>query len=201
MVKQLLKANSSRQADFGPPLPELLSVAGTLRASHAIYGSAKLMTYIEAIDKTHLAERYYRYPGRDRDILYRADYDGPPGHTTCDDCDKSKLYTSRGDRGSYAPKIFYGTIASGDQVMRHGSTRDRYGKEQNILCFEMEAAGLIENYRCMVIRGICDYADSHKTKEWQNYAATVAAAYGKEFLGSMAPERVAHITPTAKVTS
>jgi len=85
--------------------------------------------------------------------------------------------------------------------MRHGGTRDRYGEEQNVLCFEMEAAGLMDNHRCIVIRGICDYADSHKTKEWQNYAATVAAAYGKEFLSYTALERVANIKPAAKVMS
>jgi nucleoside phosphorylase len=198
--KTIAEGKFVQTSRLGPPSPELLSIAGTLRASHAIYGSAKLMAYIKAIDKTHLAESYYRYPGRDRDMLYIADYDGPPGHETCDGCDKSKLYTSRENRESDAPKIFYGTIASGDQVMRHGSTRDRYGKEQNILCFEMEAAGLIENYRCIVIRGICDYADFHKTKEWQNYAATVAAAYGKELLGYLVPGRIAK-TPTAEVTS
>ncbi|KAL3491198.1 hypothetical protein BJX62DRAFT_128619 [Aspergillus germanicus] len=36
-----------------------------------------------------------------------------------------------------------------------------------------------------MIRGICDYADSHKNKEWQPYAAMTAAAYTKELLGVM----------------
>jgi hypothetical protein len=48
----------------------------------------------------------------------------------------------------------------------------------------MEAAGLMNNYPCMVIRGICDYADSHKIKDWQEYAASVAAAYAKELLSA-----------------
>jgi hypothetical protein len=46
----------------------------------------------------------------------------------------------------------------------------------------MEAAGLMNDFPCLVIRGICDYADSHKTKEWQGYAAAVAAAYTRELL-------------------
>jgi nucleoside phosphorylase len=183
-----------------PPSPELLSIAGTLRAAHALNGSGNLVEHIKAIKATHLAESFYKYPGRDRDILYTADYDGPPGHKTCDGCEKSKIY-SRKDRVSDTPKIFYGIIASGDQVMRHASTRDRYGEEQNVLCFEMEAAGLMDNYGCMVIRGICDYADSHKTKEWQNYAAIVAAAYGKEFLSYIAPQGVANIKPTVEAIS
>ncbi|KAJ5195474.1 uncharacterized protein N7498_008912 [Penicillium cinerascens] len=46
----------------------------------------------------------------------------------------------------------------------------------------MEAAGLMNDFPCVVIRGIYDYADSHKNKEWQGYAAAVAAAYAKELL-------------------
>lgn len=49
-------------------------------------------------------------------------------------------------------------------------------------CVEMEAAGLMNNYPCVVVRGICDYADSHKNKDWQGYAAAVAVAYAKELL-------------------
>jgi nucleoside phosphorylase len=51
------------------------------------------------------------------------------------------------------------------------------------LCFEMEAAGLMLDFPCVVIRGVCDYADSHKNKEWQGYAALAAVAYTKELLG------------------
>ena len=75
------------------------------------------------------------------------------------------------------PSIHYGTIASGNQVMRHDSTREQLRQDFDILCFEMEAAGLMNNFPCLVIRGICDYADSHKSKRWQEYAAAVAAAY------------------------
>lgn len=46
----------------------------------------------------------------------------------------------------------------------------------------MEAAGLMDNFPCLVIRGICDYSDSHKNKRWQEYAAATAAAYAKELL-------------------
>lgn len=34
----------------------------------------------------------------------------------------------------------------------------------------------------LVIRGICDYCDSHKNKRWQGYAALTAAAYAKALL-------------------
>src|SRR5436309_1397051 len=79
--------------------------------------------------------------------------------------------------------------------MRDGATRDRISLEfGGLLCFEMEAAGLINSFPCLVIRGICDYADSHKNKKWQVYAAGTAAAYTKEVLSVIPSEEVA--TPT-----
>lgn len=37
-------------------------------------------------------------------------------------------------------------------------------------------------FPCLVIRGLCDYADASKDKTWQEYASVVAAAYTKELL-------------------
>ena len=74
---------------------------------------------------------------------------------------------ARSARDRHDPVIHYGLIASGNQVIKHGGTRDKLGRELKILCFEMEAAGLMDNFPCLMIRGICDYADSHKGKEWQ----------------------------------
>jgi nucleoside phosphorylase len=46
----------------------------------------------------------------------------------------------------------------------------------------MEAAGVMNIVPCLVIRGIADYADSHKNKIWQEYASATAAAYAKSLL-------------------
>ena len=123
----------------------------------------------------------FAHPGTQYDCLYEAEYDHPEGNTTCSQCDRDRL-VDREPRPSSEPVIHYGLIASGDQVMRHGTTRDRLRRDQNVLCFEMEAAGLMDTFRCLVIRGICDYADSHKNQRWQAYAAVTAAAYAKELL-------------------
>ena len=56
--------------------------------------------------------------------------------------------------------------------MKNGTEHDRISKDlKGILCFEREAAGLTNNFPCLVIRGICDYADPHKNVLWQKYAA------------------------------
>ncbi|KAH6970659.1 hypothetical protein BKA56DRAFT_496253, partial [Ilyonectria sp. MPI-CAGE-AT-0026] len=89
-------------------------------------------------------------------------------------------------------RVHYGLIASGNQVIKDGAFRDQLNRDLggNILCVEMEAAGLMNNFPCIVIRGICDYADSHKNKDWQEHAAAVAAAFAKELLEHSQPSDV-----------
>jgi nucleoside phosphorylase len=79
--------------------------------------------------------------------------------------------------------------------MKDAITRDRLKHDLDILCFEMEAAGLVDDFPCLVIRGISDYADSHKNDMWRNYAAATAAAYAKELLNSIPADRVAEESP------
>jgi nucleoside phosphorylase len=79
--------------------------------------------------------------------------------------------------------IHFGGIGSSNQVVRDARKRDDLAKEVDLICFEMEAAGLMDLAPCLPVRGICDYADSHKDKNWQRYAAATAAAYAREFLG------------------
>ncbi|KAF3229698.1 hypothetical protein TWF106_000148 [Orbilia oligospora] len=95
-------------------------------------------------------------------------------------------YTSIGDPKK--AKVHYGLIASGNQVVKNEKLRDSIAKRlsDKVLCIEMEAAGLV-GIPAIVIRGICDYADSNKNDEWQEYAAAVAAACTKELLGLIEP--------------
>ena len=96
--------------------------------------------------------------------------------------------------------VHYGLIASADQLMKDAIARDRLIKEHDILYFEIEAAGLINNFPCVVIRGICDYSDSHKNDAWQGYAAVTAASYAKELLGIIPEHQVARTqTATAEM--
>ena len=88
--------------------------------------------------------------------------------------------------------MHYGTIASGNQVIKDAAVRDRLSAELGrVLCFKMEAAGLINSFLCLVVRGVCDYADSYKNKRWQAYAATTAAGYAKEMLSVIPLSEVA----------
>ncbi|KAL4774447.1 hypothetical protein BDW60DRAFT_214958 [Aspergillus nidulans var. acristatus] len=118
------------------------------------------------------------------DYLFNSSYHHADKTSDCEKCDKEKL-VKRPPRDTESPFIHYGLIASGDRVMKDSETRDRLAKQHGILCFEMEAAGLMNELPTVVIRGICDYCDSHKQKQWQGYAALTAAAYAKLLLLAM----------------
>ncbi|KAL0934084.1 NACHT and ankyrin domain-containing protein [Colletotrichum truncatum] len=122
------------------------------------------------------------YPDR----LFQASYEHPLGAPTCDECDTEKLQLRRA-RLSTEPKVHHGVIASGNLVMKNGKARDDIAQLHTALCFEMEAAGMMDHFQCLPIRGICDYSDSHKNKEWQDYAAATAAAYARALLKVLPP--------------
>jgi nucleoside phosphorylase len=121
---------------------------------------------------------------REEDWLFRATYDHPIDAGNCSACDQDQL-VNRAPRTIEGPHIHYGLIASGNQLMKNAQMRDRFAQEFDILCFDMEAAGLMDSFPCLLIRGICDYSDSHKNKRWQGYAALAAAAYGKLLLSAV----------------
>lgn len=100
------------------------------------------------------------------DVLFEASYQHE-GEATCRWCNKDSVVRRTARKADEEVSIQYGTIASGNQVIKDAPTCDRLSKELGgVLCFEMEAAGLMNDFPCLVVRGICDYADSHKNKAW-----------------------------------
>lgn len=140
----------------------------------------------------------YGHPDAGDDQLFETHYDHQGGKT-CAGCD-SAYVISRPARRNNTPQIHYGTIGSANQVLKNATERDKL-KSGNlgIMCVEMEAAGLMDSFPCLVIRGICDYADSHKNKKWQPYAAAVASGYMKELLSIIPLQEVAPRSYTSAV--
>ena len=131
-----------------------------------------------------------------QDILFKPESEHITNKEGCEDCSKDTAnIISRRSRRTPHPRVFYGNIASGNAVMKNGVKRDALAKRENVICFEMEAAGLMDSFPCLVIRGICDYADSHKNMAWQSYAAAVAAAYAKRLLFAISAEAVDCLAP------
>ncbi|TLD31565.1 hypothetical protein PspLS_02209 [Pyricularia sp. CBS 133598] len=78
--------------------------------------------------------------------------------------------------------VFVGRFGSGDAVVRSGEYRDKMVREHGVVAFEMEGAGPWDGAPCVVVKGVCDFADSHKSKRWQRYAAATSAAVTKAIL-------------------
>jgi nucleoside phosphorylase len=96
----------------------------------------------------------YRFPGRDQDQLFKANYSHAGGEN-CSTCDIREL-EKRLCRESDDPVVHYGLIASGNAVVRSAQCRNQSRDAWNVSCFEMEAAGLIDDFPCVIIKGICD---------------------------------------------
>ncbi|RYO91718.1 hypothetical protein DL766_009740 [Monosporascus sp. MC13-8B] len=160
-----------------------------------------------------LAPKYLRSKSLE-DVLFKADYshvnkntadyeatayntDGDEEEENCRFCDRTKVVK----RKPREMRVHYGLIASGNQVIKDATFRDKLNRDLggNVLCVEMEAAGLINNFPCIVIRGICDYADSHKNKDWQEYVAAVAAAFARELLEYVQPSEVDRERPVKDI--
>ncbi|KAK2684582.1 hypothetical protein QWA68_016369, partial [Fusarium oxysporum] len=151
-------------------------------------------------------KREFQRPESSTDRLYRSSKVHPPDDQSscvkaCGD-DPSTLVVRPG-RTEYEdnPTIHYGLIASSNRLMKDALTRDALAAKKSVLCFEMEAAGLMNHFPCLVIRGICDYSDSHKNKEWQGFAAMMAAAYAKDLLRQIPPNKVEAEKPVSEILS
>lgn len=178
------------------PPKVLLTALATLKAHHLTEDSQVPEFFSDIQAKIPRRAANFARPSQE-DCLYEVDYEHGISDT-CASCDRSRL-VSRPSRGHTEPIIHYGLIASGNQVMKDGRRRDQLARDLGVCCVEMEAAGLLNDFPCLVVRGICDYADSHKNKDWQGYAAAVAAAYAKELL-SVVPISQTNNTPTAQET-
>ncbi|KAL4996120.1 Pfs, NB-ARC and TPR domain protein [Aspergillus recurvatus] len=167
----------------------LLTALSKLQAHHISHAGKFLDFYAELESRSTGGTSIFARPAME-DRLYLSDYVHlDPESPTCAGCDASKT-VSRPSREHRTPVIHYGPIASANQVVKSSSLRDELGQKLGVYCVEMEAAGIMNNLPSIVIRGICDYADSHKNDTWQGYASAVAAAYAKELLISTSASRL-----------
>jgi nucleoside phosphorylase len=178
-----------------PPRP-LLNAVQDMKEKHMLEGDELADNLARMIQNKPKLARTFFHQGFDNDCLYEATYNHAGGET-CDECAIAKVI-NRSPRTTTEPQVHYGNIASGNEVVRNGEFRDRIARDLGIICFEMEAAGLMDTFPCLVIRGICDYADSHKNKRWQPYAAATAAAYAKELIGLLKKQGVDELKPAGE---
>ena len=165
--------------------------------------SSKLGRHLKLLQQN---TRQAGYPGCHEDLLFEGSY----LHThhdkarVCDDCindigictksceklrcERTKLVKrdrlSKGEdtKSAKQPQLHFGRYGSANTVLKSGIDRERLVKEEKIVAFEMEGAGVLDSLPTILVKSACDYADSHKNKKWQRYAAATAAAGLKSIL-------------------
>ncbi|THY22638.1 hypothetical protein D6D01_06249 [Aureobasidium pullulans] len=174
------------------PPPAVLAAIKNLESFYDSDGH-KIKENIETIlEKKPKLRKKYQQPSQLHDRLYKSNIQHPDEDDgSCEELcgTQSSQFIERHQREDNEddPAVHYGVIASANQVMKDACVRDDLARSKSILCFEMEAAGMMNQFPCLVVRGICDYSDSHKNKEWQGYAAMTAAAYTKDLLKCILP--------------
>ena len=177
-----------------PPMVLRTAVNG-LKAQYKIEGHQLEEIINSILEKKPRLRQEYKRPDQNTDRLYQARVTHPKNDevscaAVCGDDPLSLVLRAERTKDEDNPAIHYGLIASANQLIEDASVRDKLAAEKDVLCFEMEAAGLMNHFPCLIIRGVCDYSDTHKNKEWQGYAAMSAAAYAKDLLCRIPPNKV-----------
>jgi nucleoside phosphorylase len=195
---------------LGRASPEIRSFLNMLQTRHNHKRLTKTLALLLQSEDFQREVPAAKYPGAIRDRLYEASYihQHQSNAKICDRCDNNLEICSKScdelgcEEGKLVirnrhslpktkdlallsrdiPFIHFGRFGSANAVMKSGVDRDRMAKAEEVIAFEMEGAGVWDQYPTVVIKAACDYADSHKNKYWQTYAAATAAACMKVFL-------------------
>ncbi|KAI1180214.1 nucleoside phosphorylase domain-containing protein [Nemania sp. FL0916] len=175
--KQEKQGRFVRTGSLDKPPRLLLTAAETLEAKHMMMNKPKIDEYLNDMVKRYpaMGPKFLRNDSF-KDVRFEDDYEhrdspeggegggGKGGDNSCQYCDKTKVV----EREPKGRLIYYGLIASGNMVVKDAAFRNQLSKFLNnqVLCVEIEAASLMDNFPCIVIRGICNYADSYKNKIW-----------------------------------
>lgn len=86
--------------------------------------------------------------------------------STCDElkCDKRRLFSRTRQNQGNKHAVHFDLIASGDTVLKSGAARDKIAKDTKVIAFELEGHVVWDIISCIIIKGVCDHADSHKNK-------------------------------------
>ncbi|OHW96525.1 phosphorylase superfamily protein [Colletotrichum incanum] len=157
---------------LGRPNKEIRSLVTTFITLHGRSDLQRRASHVlgqiqqRATDEGH--QNLYRRPPATEDRLFK------PGYLT-------GTTTQDGTVGQEI-RVVVGRVGSGDTVVKAGLDRDRIAGEHDLIAFEMEGAGVWEEIPCIIVKAVCDYADSHKNKKWQHFAAATAASTTKALL-------------------
>jgi nucleoside phosphorylase len=162
--KVITGSDFERTRSLNSPPRALLTAVSTMRAA-SLTDDPCYPDYLQnAIGRTARTRKSFGRPTAQSNRLFQTKHNHPANASNCDEY-SAELEETRDKREDSDPLPHYSIITSGNNVIKHGRTREQLRLETRALCFEMEAAGLMLDFPCIIIRGVCDYADSHKNKE------------------------------------
>jgi nucleoside phosphorylase len=185
------KANQGhfeRTGSLMPPPAALLNAAQDLAVQRKMVDEDPVWQNIQRIQTERRGLRRFKFPGSTADCLHKTHHQDKRRRISCDKvgCNSDERIERAIDADEESFVVVHrGTIASGELVLKNARKRDRLAQKYGLLCFEMEAAGALTEFPCLVIRGISDYCDSHKNDDWQGFAAAAAAAYARQLFFHM----------------
>ncbi|KAJ5513441.1 Ankyrin repeat protein [Penicillium fimorum] len=185
---KLRTGHFERKGSLLPPPTALLNAAREVAVKRQRVDHDPIWENVQRIQTDRGSLNRFKFPGLESDYLYKPSYQHRETGISCEEggCDPhQRIPRPMDDRGEKFVMVHRGTVASGELVIKDAQLRDNLAKEHGVLCFEMEAAGALADFPCMVIRGISDYCDSHKNDAWHGYAAAVAAAYARQLFFHM----------------
>ena len=154
------------------------SAIGSIKLS-APNDAEMIIPYYDSMKLKEHSRGTFADPGQELNMLYQVG----------DDVNERLLERERrlDNKGT---RVWYGSIGSGDKLMKNARKRNELRDKYDLIGLEMEAAGTMNRIPVGVVRGVCDYGDEHKNKEWQPYAAAMAAAYAKAILFQIPPKNL-----------
>lgn len=164
--------------------PALLSAVSGLMAQYELGGNNLGESIADVLQRMPKLQKKFALPDPKTDRLYNRDFGLRDRNEPCFVLCGELMLINRNPRpmDEQGPMIHHGLIASSASEVRIAQDRDQVAARYGLLCFDNEAADLLENFNGLAIRGICDYSDSHKNTTWQGYAAMAAAAYARDLL-------------------
>ncbi|KAH7031902.1 nucleoside phosphorylase domain-containing protein [Macrophomina phaseolina] len=185
------------------PQPLLRTAVSDLRGRYLSNGNQIYKSIQSILTKKKRLRRLFQRPESSTNRLYRSTFVHANRNKSCSD-----VYSGDANKEAKAghlervvkrikrsddednPIVHYSLIASTNTLRKNAEIRDSFAEKHDALCFQMEAAGLMNHFPYLVIRGICDYSDTHKNEDWQGYVAVTVATYAKDLLGRIPPKRV-----------
>ncbi|XP_067208714.1 uncharacterized protein [Linepithema humile] len=177
--------------EYCPPNLSLQEIAATLMKQAENEATPPWQTYMkEGLENlVNQSEHDFNAPPPDSDKLYMAIGERDVIEVSHPIAPQDSI----NKRANGCSRIHLAPVASGRQIARDDQLRQKFASRFGALAFDAEMDAVVESIlgNCRenfaVIRGIADYKDGTRIKEWQPYAALAAASVMKAIICAMDP--------------